>query len=93
MMDAKELLYMARLAEQAERYEDMIAYMKKYLDLAKDLKDMEKRNLLFNAYKMAVLSRRKAWKAISAFETKEKSKVMGLSRLSSLKVLLEFKTN
>ena len=77
MMDAKELLYMARIAEQAERFEDMISYMKKFLELAKDLKDIEKRNLLFNAYKMAVLSRRNAWKTISTFETKEKTKVFG----------------
>jgi len=74
MMDAKELLYMARIAEQAERFEDMIGYMKKYLEISKDLKDMEKRNLLFNAYKMAVLSRRNASRTIAAFETKEKTK-------------------
>jgi len=74
MSDPKEFLFMARLSEQTERFEDMINYMKKYIDITKDLKD-EERNLLSIAYKNAVSSRRTAWRAISAFENKEKSKV------------------
>jgi len=73
MSDPKEFLYMARLSEQTERFEDMITYMKKYIENTKDLKD-EERNLLSIAYKNAVGSRRTAWRAISAFENKEKTK-------------------
>lgn len=75
MSDKKgEFLYMARLSEQTERFEDMVDYMKKYIQVAGDLRDDE-RNLLSIAYKNTVSSRRTAWRAISALETKEKTKV------------------
>lgn len=88
MADPKEFLYMARLSEQTERFEDMINYMKKYIDITKDLKD-EERNLLSIAYKNAVGSRRTAWRAISAFENKEKTKVLALSSLVSIIRILD----
>lgn len=78
MSDKKgEYLYMARLSEQTERFEDMVDYMKKYIVIAGDLRDDE-RNLLSIAYKNTVSSRRTAWRAISALETKEKTKVIQL---------------
>jgi 14-3-3 protein epsilon len=83
-----ENLYMARLSEQTERFEDMVDYMKKYIGLASDLKD-DDRNLLSIAYKNTVGSRRTAWRAISALENKEKSKV---NLISLSKRILEFKT-
>ena len=78
MTDPKEYLYMSRLSEQTERFEDMINYMKKYIEATKDQKELkdEERNLLSIAYKNAVGSRRTAWRAISAFENKEKTKVI-----------------
>jgi len=69
-----EYLYMARLSEQTERFEDMVEYMKKYITINNDLGDDE-RNLLSIAYKNTVGSRRTAWRAISALENKEKTKV------------------
>lgn len=69
-----EHLYMARLAEQTERYEDMVEHMKKYIAIVKELQDDE-RNLLSLAYKNTVTSRRTAWRAISALENKERTKV------------------
>jgi 14-3-3 protein epsilon len=69
-----EYLYMARLSEQTERFEDMVEYMKKYIAINNDLGDDE-RNLLSIAYKNTVGSRRTAWRAISALENKEKTKV------------------
>lgn len=69
-----EYLYMARLAEQTERYEDMVEHMKKYIAIVKELQDDE-RNLLSLAYKNTVTSRRTAWRAISALENKERTKV------------------
>ena len=69
-----EFIYMAKLAEQMERYEDMVAHMKKYIESNKELKD-EERNLLSIAYKNTVGQRRTAWRAISTYEMKEKSKV------------------
>mmetsp|Transcript_13523 Transcript_13523/g.15483 ORF Transcript_13523/g.15483 Transcript_13523/m.15483 type:complete len:250 (+) Transcript_13523:31-780(+) len=68
-----EHLYMARLAEQTERYEDMVDHMKKYISIVKELQDDE-RNLLSLAYKNTVTTRRTAWRAISALENKERTK-------------------
>ena len=75
MSDKKnEYLYMARLAEQTERYEDMVDWIKKYVSNVRELTNDE-RNLLSIAYKNAAGSRRTAWRAISALENKEKVKV------------------
>jgi len=82
---------MARLSEQTERFEDMITYMKKYIENAKDLKD-EERNLLSIAYKNAVGSRRTAWRAISAFENKEKTKVKVTKTLLIFRILDKLKS-
>ena len=89
MTDPKEYLYMSRLSEQTERFEDMINYMKKYIEATKDQKELkdEERNLLSIAFKNAVGSRRTAWRAISAFENKEKTKVIEICILYSV---LEF---
>jgi len=66
---------MARHAEQAERYEDMVGYMTELTTKAstdqKKLTD-EERNLLSVAFKNVVGTRRSAWRIISAVETKEK---------------------
>ena len=49
--------------------------MKKVIDLSKDLNN-EERNLLSIAYKNTVGQRRTAWRAITAYEIKEKVKVI-----------------
>jgi len=61
---------MARLAEQSERYEDMVEYMKRVACMDKEL-DLDERNLLSVAYKHAVGARRQAWRAICGFEQSE----------------------
>lgn len=48
--------------------------MKKVIDITKDLNN-EERNLLSIAYKNTVGQRRTAWRAITAYEIKEKQKV------------------
>jgi len=60
-----ENVFMARLAEQAERYEDMVEYMKRVANMGSEL-CLEERNLLSVAYKNAVGCRRSAWRSISA---------------------------
>jgi len=66
-------VYLAKLAEQAERYDEMATYMK---DVAKrpDELSVEERNLLSVAYKNAVGSRRASWRIVSSVEQKEQSK-------------------
>merc|ERR1719310_1031807 len=61
---------MARLSEQAERYEDMVQYMRRVASMGVDL-SLEERNLLSQAYKNAVGARRSAWRAVNTLEARE----------------------
>jgi 14-3-3 protein epsilon len=56
-MSREELVYMSRIAEQTERFEDMLDYMKKVVQFGSEL-NTEERNLLSVAYKNSVGSRR-----------------------------------
>jgi 14-3-3 protein epsilon len=56
-MSREELVYMSRIAEQTERFEDMLDYMKKVVQFGSEL-NIEERNLLSVAYKNSVGSRR-----------------------------------
>jgi 14-3-3 protein epsilon len=56
-MSREELVYMSRIAEQTERFEDMLEYMKKVVQFGSEL-NTEERNLLSVAYKNSVGSRR-----------------------------------
>ena len=73
MGDKDKNIYFAKLAEQAERYDEMADYMKQVGSLGGDL-SVEERNLLSVAYKNAVGSRRASWRIISSVENKEQSK-------------------
>ncbi|KAJ2156757.1 14-3-3 protein [Coemansia sp. RSA 552] len=66
----EDLVYMAKLAEQAERYDEMVKYMKAVAKLGKDL-SVEERNLLSVAYKNVIGSRRASWRIVSSIENKE----------------------
>jgi 14-3-3 protein epsilon len=66
-------VYFAKLAEQAERYDEMANYMEEVGKKPDEL-SVEERNLLSVAYKNAVGSRRAAWRIISSVENKEQSK-------------------
>ena len=73
MGDRDKNIYFAKLAEQAERYDEMADYMKKVGTSGAEL-SVEERNLLSVAYKNAVGSRRASWRIISSVEQKEGSK-------------------
>jgi hypothetical protein len=60
----------AKLAEQAERYDDMVKYMTKLTKESPKLGD-EARNLLSVAFKNIVGARRSAWRIISSIEQKD----------------------
>uniref|UniRef100_A0AAY4C0U6 14-3-3 domain-containing protein n=1 Tax=Denticeps clupeoides TaxID=299321 RepID=A0AAY4C0U6_9TELE len=68
-MDRTELIQKAKLAEQAERYDDMAASMKEVTERGAELSN-EERNLLSVAYKNVVGARRSAWRVISSIEQK-----------------------
>jgi len=66
-------VYFAKLAEQAERYDEMAEFMKLVGQGDKELA-VEERNLLSVAYKNAVGSRRAAWRIITSVKQKEATK-------------------
>jgi len=71
---ATDNVYMAKLAEQAERYEEMVEYMKAVCQgCDKDL-SLEERNLLSVAYKNVVGARRASLRIIGSIEQKEQAK-------------------
>jgi len=71
--EREEAVYMAKLAEQAERYNEMVDFMKKVAKTNTEL-SVEERNLLSVAYKNVVGARRASWRIISSIEQKEESK-------------------
>ena len=89
-MDYEKNLYLARITEQAERFDETIKYMEEIVKSKKDDLTIDERNLLSAAYKNCVSSRRSAWRSIFGIETKEKlnnSKYLHL--VADLKLLLE----
>lgn len=83
-MDAKpentekdDNVYKAKLAEQAERYDEMVECMKEVAKLCNDTDkalSVEERNLLSVAYKNVIGARRASWRIVSSIEQKEESK-------------------
>ncbi|XP_077147519.1 14-3-3 protein theta [Ranitomeya variabilis] len=69
MADRTEMIQKAKLAEQAERYDDMASNMKAVTEYGNELSN-EERNLLSVAYKNVVGARRSAWRVISSIEQK-----------------------
>jgi len=66
-------IYLARLAEQAERYDEMADAMKKVANEDTEL-SVEERNLLSVAYKNVVGSRRASLRILGSIEQREESK-------------------
>ncbi|TNN47350.1 14-3-3 protein epsilon [Liparis tanakae] len=73
MADRENLVYQAKLAEQAERYDEMVESMKNVASMDVEL-TVEERNLLSVAYKNVIGARRASWRIISSLEQKEENK-------------------
>eukprot|EP00343_Euplotes_focardii_P007559 CAMPEP_0205819956 /NCGR_PEP_ID=MMETSP0206-20130828/2499_1 /ASSEMBLY_ACC=CAM_ASM_000279 /TAXON_ID=36767 /ORGANISM="Euplotes focardii, Strain TN1" /LENGTH=253 /DNA_ID=CAMNT_0053114149 /DNA_START=85 /DNA_END=846 /DNA_ORIENTATION=- len=73
MADREDNVYDAKLAEQAERYDEMVESMKSVAKLDLEL-TVEERNLLSVAFKNVVGARRASWRIISSIEQKEDNK-------------------
>merc|ERR1712029_384460 len=71
--DRESKTFLARLCEQAERYDEMVSYMKEVANMGGEL-SVDERNLLSVAYKNVVGTRRASWRIISSIEQKEESK-------------------
>merc|ERR1712023_403153 len=85
---------MAKLAEQAERYDEMVEYMKTVAQEAHDDLTLEERNLLSVAYKNVVGARRASLRIIGSIELKEIEKGSDKAGLiKSYKVKVEEELN
>lgn len=73
MSERENNIYKAKLAEQAERYDEMVEAMKKVASMDVEL-TVEERNLLSVAYKNVIGARRASWRIISSIEQKEENK-------------------
>jgi len=71
--DRDDKVYQAKLAEQAERYDEMVEAMKAVAKMESEL-TVEERNLLSVAYKNVIGARRASWRIISSIEQKEDGK-------------------
>ena len=70
----EELLYLSRLAEQCERYDEMVEYATEFAKVGSDELSLEERNILSVAFKNVVGTRRAAWRVLSSIEKKENNK-------------------
>jgi 14-3-3 protein epsilon len=80
-------VYLAMLAEQCTRYEDMIGFLEEMVDFKKEDLNSDERNLLSIAYKNSISLRRQALRTLCAYEQKEKKK----DSSSYLEYILEYK--
>mmetsp|Transcript_24052 Transcript_24052/g.33793 ORF Transcript_24052/g.33793 Transcript_24052/m.33793 type:complete len:251 (-) Transcript_24052:564-1316(-) len=69
MTDRDALVYKAKLAEQAERFDEMVTDMKEVAKQPQEL-TVEERNLLSVAYKNVIGSRRASWRVVTSIEQK-----------------------
>lgn len=73
MADREDNVYRAKLAEQAERYDEMVEAMKKVAVSGIEL-SVEERNLLSVAFKNVIGARRASWRIMTSIEQKSESK-------------------
>ena len=70
----EELLYLARLAEQCDRFDEMVEYVSLFSKANEEELTIDERNILSVAFKNVVGTRRAAWRVISLIERKENKK-------------------
>ena len=71
-MSLDENIFLARVAEQAERYDDMVTYLSYVLDNKGPSVSADERNLLSVAFKNLISGKRAACRTIAAIETNPK---------------------
>merc|ERR1711976_658496 len=72
MSNVEENIFLARVAEQAERFEDMVDFLSKVLDAKGQQVSSDERNLLSVAFKNLISSKRAACRTIAAIEQNPK---------------------
>jgi len=76
-MSLEENIFMARVAEQAERFDDMVEYLQKVVGAKSEDFTTEERNLLSVGFKNQIGSKRTAIRTISAIEQNPKYSKFG----------------
>jgi 14-3-3 protein epsilon len=74
MANRNVLVFKAKLAEEAKRYEDMVSFMKSVAETCTVLTDVELK-LLTVAYKNVVNTRRHAWHEVTSIELRDREMV------------------
>lgn len=90
--DREECVYLAKLAEQAERYDEMVTEVKKIATMVSDQElSVEERNLLSVAYKNVIGARRASWRIIYSIEQKEETKgnAENVTRIRNYRAVVE----
>jgi molecular chaperone GrpE (heat shock protein) len=71
-ISTKEIVFMSRVADQAERYADMIDFLIQAIESKDTEFNSDERNLLSVAFKNFINPERTAWRTIEAIEKSEK---------------------
>ena len=70
----EEYVYLAKLYERAERFDDMVKWINKFIQLDPHL-SQEERNILSAGYKNVISGKRASWRLLNGMEkNSEKSK-------------------
>ena len=69
----EEYVYLAKLYERAERFDDMVKFINKFVELNPSLSH-EERNILSAGYKNVISSKRASWRLLNSLEKKEEKK-------------------
>ena len=85
----EEYVYLAKLYERAERFEDMVNWISKYVEM-NPLLNAEERNILSAGFKNIIGNKRSSWRLLQSLEKKEDKK--GTKDNSNLTNLREVKT-
>jgi 14-3-3 protein epsilon len=72
----EEYVYLAKLYERAERYEDMVVWITKFIQLEPKL-SMDERNILSAGFKNIIGGKRSSWRLLQNLERKEEKKGNG----------------
>ena len=69
----EEYVYLAKLYERAERFDDMVKFVNKFVELDPKLTH-EERNILSAGYKNVISNKRASWRLLNSMEKKEEKK-------------------
>ena len=69
----EEYVYLSKLYERAERYQDMVSVINKFIEITPKL-TKDERNILSAGYKNILSDKRASWRLLNSMERKEAKK-------------------